>query len=148
MAAFHSNAAPQPLLDALAAHKLKRTPVRIGVLSLLAKRDVPADVATIVAGLPGAVDAVTVYRTLNTFVSKKIVHRVRGEDRSWRYALGDGSRRAAHHHAHFVCDDCGTVECINEAQLSAKALAKLAPAEGYVVDYPEVTLHGTCPKCQ
>jgi Fe2+ or Zn2+ uptake regulation protein len=47
--------------------------------------DVPS-----ILGKPGArTEAVTVYRTLNTFTRKKIIHRVRGDERSWRYALAE-----------------------------------------------------------
>ncbi len=126
---------------------LKRTPVRIGVLAVLAGSAQPLDVVDILKQLPSFTEPVTVYRTLNTFVGKKLVHRVRGEDRSWRYALGDQSRPSDHQHAHFVCDNCGKVECISSAKLPQKLLDKVHPAPGYRVDYPELLLHGTCPKC-
>jgi Fur family transcriptional regulator, ferric uptake regulator len=126
---------------------LKRTPVRIGVLSVLAHSEQPMDVVDILKQLPSFTEPVTVYRTLNTFVGKKILHRVRGEDRSWRYALGDQSQPSDHQHAHFVCDSCGKVECISNAKLPPKLLEKVQPAPGYRIDYPELLLHGTCPKC-
>ena len=78
--------------------------------------------------------------------------RVRGEDRSWRYALGSttGHRNntADHQHAHFVCDECGTVECVEDIKIPTKALTAVQPAPGYQINYPEVLLHGTCPKCK
>lgn len=126
---------------------LKRTPVRIGVLSVLAHSTQPMDVVDILKQLPSFTEPVTVYRTLNTFVTKKLVHRVRGEDRSWRYAMGDQSKPSDHQHAHFVCDSCGKVECIANAKLPHKLLDKVHPAPGYRIDYPELLLHGTCPKC-
>jgi Fur family ferric uptake transcriptional regulator len=127
---------------------LKRTPVRIGVLRVLAESQEPVDVSDILKHLPSFTEPVTVYRTLNTFVSKKLVHRVRGEDRSWRYALGDLTAPSQHQHAHFVCDTCGKVECISESKLPHKLLDKIQAAPGYRISYPEVLLHGTCPKCK
>lgn len=145
-----SNAtAPTPNPEALLkASGLKRTPVRIGVLEALAGGHEPMDVAELLKRLPSFTEPVTVYRTLNTFVSKKLVHRVRGEDRSWRYAVGDLSQSHEHQHAHFVCDTCGKVECIQEAHIPPKLLDKIDPGPGYVISHPEVLIHGTCPKCK
>src|SRR3954451_2644663 len=68
--------------------KLRRTPVRGGVLEILSKSSRPLGAVEILEKLPPHTDAVTVYRTLNTFTGKSVLHRVRGEDRVWRYALG------------------------------------------------------------
>jgi Fur family transcriptional regulator, ferric uptake regulator len=126
---------------------LKRTPVRLGVLEVLAESDQPLDVADLLKKLPNFTEPVTVYRTLNTFVEKKIIHRVRGEDRSWRYAAGSPVDHSEHQHAHFVCDSCGKVECLSEAKFPPKLMEKIQARPGYLVSYPEVLLHGTCPHC-
>ncbi|MGN6627181.1 MAG: Fur family transcriptional regulator, partial [Tepidisphaeraceae bacterium] len=140
---------PQLHADALLQRaKLKRTPVRIGVLKVLAESESPLDVVDLLKQLPAFTEPVTVYRTLTTFVAKKLVHRVRGTDRSWRYAMGDQTKHADHQHAHFVCDDCGRMECVEDAKVPAKLLEKVHAAPGYRVKYPEVLLHGICPKCQ
>jgi Fur family ferric uptake transcriptional regulator len=132
---------------------LRRTPVRLGVLSVLAAAQQPLGVAQVLEKLPEHTDTVTVYRTLNTFTEKRVVHRVRGEDRTWRYALsaGGGSAEPAHAphaHPHFVCETCGQVECLEESQIPGNFVRSLKVADGYEVHYPEVTLHGVCPKCQ
>jgi Fur family ferric uptake transcriptional regulator len=98
--------------------------------------------------LPPHTDAVTVYRTLNTFTSKKVIHRVRGEDRVWRYAMGDPQETAAHQHPHFVCESCGKVECLHEAEIPGDFVKSLAVQKRYTIRYPEVVLHGVCPRCQ
>jgi Fe2+ or Zn2+ uptake regulation protein len=127
---------------------LRITPVRVGVLDVLRKSPRPIDVPGILERLPARTDAVTVYRTLNTFTKKQMVHRVRGEDRSWRYAIGEGSvERRAHRHPHFVCESCGKVECLKEAQIPASLVRSLKLEGGYVVSYSEVVLHGVCPRC-
>lgn len=107
-------------------------------------------VPQILAKMKGTVDTVTVYRTLHTFVRKKLVHRVRGEDRSWLYALSggdDASARPEHLHPHFVCDQCGKVECLEDARIPAAFVTSLGVRETYQVRWPEVVLHGLCPKC-
>src|SRR5215475_10135934 len=94
--------------------KLRRTPVRAGVLEVLARAARPLGAVDILEKLPPHTDAVTVYRTLNTLTRKEVLHRVRGEDRVWRYALGDPHATAAHQHPHFVCEECGKVECLKD----------------------------------
>lgn len=126
---------------------LRRTPVRLGVLELLAGAKQPVDVPQILAKLPSHTDAVTVYRTLNTFTRKKLVHRIRGEDRSWRYAMGNTDTQPEHRHPHFVCEECGKVECLTDADIPGTFVRSLGIGTRYRVSYPEVVLHGVCPKC-
>ena len=98
--------------------------------------------------LPPHTDAVTVYRTLNTYTKKDVCHRVRGEDRVWRYALGDTQASEAHQHPHFVCEECGRVECLHEAEIPGDFVKQLGVGKGYAISYPEVVLHGVCPRCR
>jgi Fur family ferric uptake transcriptional regulator len=130
--------------------KLRRTPVRAGVLEVLARAPRPLGAVEILEKLPPHTDAVTVYRTLNTYTQKNVCHRVRGEDRVWRYALGgegDPQSTQAHHHPHFVCEICGRVECLKQTEIPANFVGSLGVGPRYTINYPEVVLHGTCPKC-
>ena len=126
---------------------LRRTPVRLSVLGLLDRGGRPMSVPQILAKLKG-VDTVTVYRTLGTFVGKRLVHRVRGEDRTWMYAPGGTDDTPQHKHPHFVCDECGKVECLEQAEIPRGFVQSLGVGSGYAVSYPEVVLHGVCPKCR
>ncbi len=126
---------------------LRRTPVRLGVLDLLASSRTPLDVPGILAALPSRTDAVTVYRTLNTFFRKKLIHRIRGEDRGWRYAIGTRGEQIEHQHPHFVCNTCGKVECLTDADIPATLVKMLGVGPKYRVSYSEVVLHGLCPRC-
>lgn len=128
--------------------KLRRTPVRAGVLEVLSAASRPLGAVEILEKLPPHTDAVTVYRTLNTFTKKSVIHRVRGEDRIWRYALGNPQETHAHQHPHFICEDCGKVECLKDAEIPRDFVKSLGVAARYSVNYPEVVLHGVCPKCQ
>jgi Fur family ferric uptake transcriptional regulator len=127
---------------------LRCTPVRVNVMDVLSRGGRPMSVPKILAKMKGSVDTVTVYRTLHTFVRKKLVHRVRGgEDRSWLYALSSSTQKPEHLHPHFVCDRCGKVECLDNAKIPAAFVASLGVNSGYDVQWPEVVLHGMCPKC-
>jgi Fur family ferric uptake transcriptional regulator len=127
---------------------LRSTPVRLAVLRVLANSRRPLDVSQIRAALPDSTDTVTVYRTLNTFAENKLVHRVRGEDRSWRYARGGATDTSDHRHPHFMCDECGKVECLTQASIPGDILESSAVGRGYKVEYPELVLHGRCPNCR
>ncbi len=138
-----------PVSRLLKRAKLRRTPVRAGVLEILLKSARPLGAVEILEKLPPHTDAVTVYRTLNTFTGKNVLHRVRGEDRVWRYALGDPHHdTGAHQHPHFVCEECGKVECLRDAEIPAGFVNSLGVAGEYRVRYPEVVLHGVCPRCR
>ena len=61
-------------------------------------------------------DRVTVYRTLNTFVEKGIIHHIPTTDNSILYALCKDNCEAGHHHdnhVHFICDVCNKTICLD-----------------------------------
>lgn len=133
--------------ETLKAAGLKRTPVRVGVLEALTRAATPLAAPQLLESLPDQTDTVTVYRTLNTLTEKKLLHRVRGDDRVWRYALTQSADHARHDHAHFVCEQCGQVECLRDLPLPQRLLDKLTPQPHYRVTYSEVVVHGLCPNC-
>jgi Fur family transcriptional regulator, ferric uptake regulator len=126
---------------------LRRTPVRTGVIEQLAKASRPISVADLVKELPAGTDVVTVYRTLSTLADKGLARRIRGEDRSWLFEISVGKTESEHVHAHFVCDSCGTVECLPDVSLPPMPKRSIKLDKNYTVHKQEVTLHGTCPKC-
>ena len=127
---------------------LRRTPARVKVLEILLHHPHPLSAPQILEQLPADTDNVTLYRTLNTLTLKKLLHRIRGDDRIWRYGMGQLGQGARHEHAHFVCDRCGTMECLSDTPVSPKAAQYSALGPGYKVDYSEVLMHGTCPDCK
>jgi Fur family ferric uptake transcriptional regulator len=127
---------------------LRRTPVRSAVLALLSKAPRPLGVPDMLGKLPRGTDVVTVYRTLNTFTRKKLVHRIQAEDRSWRYALGTPTIKTDHRHPHFVCEKCQNVECLSGAEIPKSLPRSMGVKRAYVISYSEVVLHGVCPRCQ
>ncbi len=144
---YYEGMKDNPTYVALRNAGLRRTPVRIGVLDQLAQGNKPVSVSEILGHMPDHTDAVTVYRTLNTFIKKKLIHRIVGEDREWRYALGGRMQKKQHQHPHFVCEDCGTVECLISSAVPKNLIDRLKIAANYTVTYSEVVLHGLCPKC-
>jgi Fur family transcriptional regulator, ferric uptake regulator len=134
--------------EILHAAGLRRTPARAAVIERLAASGRPLSVQELQSQMPAGSDLVTVYRTLNTLVRKALARRVRSDDRGWLFELSVAdARQAEHGHAHFVCDSCGTVECLPDVPMPDVVAARGKLREGYEVTKQEVTLHGVCPDC-
>jgi Fur family transcriptional regulator, ferric uptake regulator len=91
-------------------------------------------------------DRVTVYRILQTFVDKGIIHTIPTADNSIRYALcKDECSEGRHHdhHVHFVCTSCNTTYCLDDVVTPELKLPK-----GYSLDHIEVVAEGTCRNCK
>ncbi len=90
-------------------------------------------------------DRVTIYRTLQTFVEKGIIHSIPTSDNSIRYALCKDDCAEGHHHdnhIHFVCDVCGTTFCLDHVTIPNVQL----PA-GFKSKQTDVIVSGICGKC-
>lgn len=91
-------------------------------------------------------DRVTVYRTLQTFVDKGIIHTIPTADNSIRYALCKDDCSEGHHHdhhIHFVCSNCNNTYCLDDIVTPEIKLPK-----GYTAKHVEVVVEGICKKCK
>jgi Fur family ferric uptake transcriptional regulator len=90
----------------------------------------------------GTVDRVTLYRVLDWLVEKGLAHRIAGADRVWRYSIA----RAEHgDHAHFQCNRCGKVLCLEQLAKPEVRLPRLP--SGYRTERVEMTVQGRCAEC-
>ena len=89
-------------------------------------------------------DRVTVYRTLQTFVEKGIVHTIPTADNSIRYALCKDCEEGHHHddHVHFVCTRCQKTICLDDI-----ISPNIQLPEGYVANNVQVVINGVCGEC-
>ncbi len=89
-------------------------------------------------------DRVTIYRTLQTFVEKGIIHSIPTADNSVKYALCKDCEEGHHHddHVHFVCSNCNTTICLDDVVSPTIELPK-----GYKVEDVQVVINGVCDKC-
>lgn len=90
-------------------------------------------------------DRVTIYRTLQTFVDRGLIHVIPSADNAVRYALckedcGEGHHR--HEHIHFVCQQCDQTFCLDEVVTPVIRLPK-----GYSSSQIEVLVQGKCKEC-
>jgi Fur family transcriptional regulator, ferric uptake regulator len=90
-------------------------------------------------------DRVTIYRTLQTFVEKGIIHTIPTADNSVRYALCKDECGEGHHHdhhIHFVCTTCNNTYCLDDVVTPEIKLPK-----GYAAEHTEVVVEGVCKNC-
>jgi Fur family ferric uptake transcriptional regulator len=90
-------------------------------------------------------DRVTVYRTLQTFVEKGIIHTIPTTDNSVRYALCKDCTEGHHHdnHVHFICNQCGTTLCLDDV-----AVPEIRLPKGFSLNEIEVVAKGVCKDCK
>lgn len=142
--------------DLLRRGNLRVTGVRVAILRTLSGSTSAMEAADVVLALGRAgedADRVTVYRTLNSLVDAGIAHRIDPGDRIFRYSLTDHGRCTGEHHEHehphMVCDGCGAVECILDAEVSIKPRPGAEPGacRRFKVTQQDIMLHGTCDRC-
>lgn len=91
-------------------------------------------------------DRVTVYRTLQSFLEKGIIHTIPTADNSVRYALCKDDCGNGHHHdnhVHFVCEECHTTTCLAGVHVPEVQLPK-----GFAVSDMQMVVKGTCAECR
>ena len=91
-------------------------------------------------------DRVTVYRTLQTFVDKGIIHTIPTSDNLVRYALCKDACSEGHHHdhhIHFICNSCHKTYCLDDVVTPDIKLPK-----GYTAGHTEVMVEGICKECR
>jgi Fur family ferric uptake transcriptional regulator len=91
---------------------------------------------------PG-IDRVTVYRVLDWLTSHNLAHKIAGDDRIWRFNAAGAEPELGHDHAHFKCNDCGDVICLD--QVTAARDVRLP--SGYRPQEVELTVKGLCAEC-
>lgn len=90
-------------------------------------------------------DRVTIYRTLQTFVDKGIIHTIPTADNSVRYALCKDACTEGHHHdhhIHFVCSQCTHTFCLDDV-----VTPEIKMPKGYNAKHVEVVVEGLCKNC-
>ena len=88
-----------------------------------------------------APNKVTIYRALESFVEKDIVHKAFLQDRTWHFELG---HNCSEHqcHPHCSCTGCGQTHC-----MTGVSVPMAENCGGYVIEHQRVQLEGLCPKC-
>lgn len=93
-----------------------------------------------------SIDRVTVYRTLQTFVERGIIHLIPTTDNTILYALCKDNCSDGHHHdehVHFICITCNKTNCLEEITVPNIQLPK-----GFKPIQTAMIVKGICLHCK
>lgn len=126
----------------LKAHNLRLTDGRIDVLSIFFKHDNALSLKDLKEDL-GEFDRVTLYRIVNTFIDHGVLHKIPDDSGQATYGLCHDTCEADghnHDHMHFKCNECGTIECLDQVIPKVKV-------PGYKIEAADLILKGRCKSC-
>ena len=126
---------------------LRSTAARIAVLEHLSQSKSPlthADLADILE--PMGFDRATAYRNLVDMTEAGLLTRTELGDHVWRFELRRPGHDHDNEHPHFVCVDCGKVECLPDVEV--KITPSKPPKNSAMGDVTEVFLKGHCKECK
>ncbi len=125
---------------------LRPTPVRFAVLKFLLNRNRPCSHQEILENSAVAqFNRVTVYRTLESFLSSNIVHRVQGHDGVWRFCSNfsqENSAGCSGNHLHFSCLECSQIFCLPEIKLPW-----IDAPKDHEIYSKQLVVYGRCKDC-
>ncbi|WP_118195141.1 Fur family transcriptional regulator [Albibacterium indicum] len=130
----------------LRKHNLKVTVPRLSVLSVISEKETATSQPDLEKVLGKSVDRVTLYRVLNVFEEKGILHKIFDLHGTATYALC--SEECPEHihsedHVHFTCSKCNSVYCLNEVTIPT-----IETPIGFRVDAVGINAVGICAQCQ
>jgi Fur family ferric uptake transcriptional regulator len=132
--------------DILKQSGLSVTESRKKILDLFLETDGALAHADIEKNTASAFDRVTVYRTLQTFVEKGIIHQIPTTDNSILYALCKHNCEQGHHHddhVHFICSNCDKTICLDEVTVPEVKLPK-----NFSKQQAAMVVTGICEDCK
>jgi Fur family transcriptional regulator, ferric uptake regulator len=132
--------------DVLKAFNLSVTDSRRKILALFYESKGALAHADIEKKSASNFDRVTIYRTLQTFVDKGIIHTIPTADNSVKYALCKDECTEGHHHdnhVHFICDECNITFCLDHVEIPTVKLPK-----GFAGKQTDVVVSGICNNCK
>jgi len=126
---------------------LRSTQARIAILGRMHTTHGPVTHAEVADDLESrGFDKATIYRSLVELAEAGLLARMELGDHVWRYELRESPGAEESQHLHFLCIDCGRIECLTGATVET-ALAPLIKrvTTGTI---SEVLLKGHCKQCK
>ena len=133
------------ILETLKLNKLKKTEIRALTLQLLSESNHALSHQNLEKKLGPKFDRVTLYRTLNTFEEKGIIHRIIDDLGVAQYALCLEDCHDHHHedeHVHLQCSVCKRTFCLHNTLLPQMQF----PSSVKITSY-KILAEGVCEDC-
>ena len=119
------------------------TQSRAKVLNFFLNQPKPSSLKQIKKHL-GDFDRVTLFRILNLFEKKNIIHSIRIDSESILYSICNeycSVEGHIHDHVHFKCDSCNDVSCITVDQFPSISIPN------YKISSIDINVVGICNSC-
>lgn len=87
-------------------------------------------------------DQATVYRIVDTFFKKGLIHRLDFQEGKFRYEKIDDQE-----HHHLICESCGKIEDISDCRIE-EFQESIAKKKGFLIKRHSLEFFGLCNKCQ
>lgn len=121
-------------------YKLKITPVRIAVLSMLVSAQAPISVSELLGKIEA--NKTTIYRVIDKLVEVGIATEVIIGDGTGRYELATNS-----HHHHLICTECKGVTSFDIQDNFTEIEKNIAKSQNFKVNKHRLEFLGTCKNC-
>lgn len=124
---------------------VKPTSNRILVAKELSKVSNPVSLADLEEALDFTMDKASIFRVLEIFATKDIVHVIEDGSRSQKYELCHGSfnHDISDQHMHFYCEKCKETFC-----LESIPVPEILLPDGFKAHSVNFMVKGICPECQ
>ncbi len=120
---------------------LKKTKVRMALARHFVNIEHAQSYNDLQAALVKEVDKSTLYRNLTSFEQAGIIHRINDLSGVAKYAFG-ASPTQGNEHAHFVCECCETVYC-----MEGRAPLQIDIPKGFRTNMVQTIVRGICADC-
>jgi len=125
---------------------LKKTDIRLRLFEYFLKNKPAVSQPELEKKYSRYADRVTLYRVLNAFEEKGLIHKIIDVHGTARYALcNENNCDADHHHdehIHFNCTQCNKVVCLDDIHIPAVKLPRNYQAVKY-----NLNIEGICSDC-
>ncbi len=128
----------------LTSKGVKPTSNRILVMRELLKASRPLSLADLEELFGHTLDKASIFRVLELFSEKDVVHVIEDGSRSLKFELCHGSSHhsIADQHVHFFCEQCKEIFCLPNIKVPILELP-----EGFSSHSVNYLIKGNCPKC-
>lgn len=128
--------------EILNSHSLKRTSCREGIIEVVMTAKQALSENEIRERLAGNYDRTTFYRSFKRLEEHNIIHKIVVDNQLVKYALHNTVTHKDEH-AHFYCNECNTVQCMDNIPVKRYQLP-----EGFLEGETEVLIKGVCANCK
>jgi len=129
-------------LEVLQKFEIRITDVRLEILAYF-QREKNAVSSNQIEKNFSSFDRITIYRTLKTFVNKKIIHKILDNSGNIKYSLSLKTDESADNHIHFKCTKCDQTSCLNTIHIPEIKIPK-----DYYFQEINVLVTGICSNCK